>query len=63
MFSSKVLDVYSTNMPTLNSFMKAGSGGILGVGVGDVSAYQYGYFWSCPKGVKDPLEVPGVRCD
>ncbi|MBQ2592415.1 MAG: hypothetical protein II567_03945, partial [Candidatus Riflebacteria bacterium] len=41
-FSSNILDVYSTNMPTLNSFMKAGSGGILGVGVGDVSAYQYG---------------------
>ena len=22
-----------------------------------------GYFLSCSKGVKDPFEVPGVRCD
>ena len=22
-----------------------------------------GYFWSCSKGVKVPLEVPEVRCD
>ena len=22
-----------------------------------------GYFWSCSKGVKDPLEVPDVTCD
>ena len=28
-----------------------------------VLTWILGYFWSCSKGVKDPLEVPEVRCD
>ena len=28
-----------------------------------VLTWILGYFLSCSKGVKDPFEVPGVRCD
>ena len=31
--------------------------------LGSVRKLSHGNFLSCRKGVKDPLEVPGVRCD
>ncbi|MBR4330066.1 MAG: hypothetical protein IKP71_09455, partial [Candidatus Riflebacteria bacterium] len=41
-FSANELNVRSDNTPNLTSSMNAWGGGVLGVGVGDVSAYEYG---------------------